>query len=692
MGRKQQLKRVKGAKSSPNVSFNSKINAAITLWKRGETKQEACVGAKVSRATLDRYIKHYDILQSDATVFYADLPNGKPNKMNHIVQIMSKSVAIQKKTLKQMHSVKTYRKVAEGLLKDAQVNQLQALPPFSKRSWKRAYVKSCGTKKMRCSDSFAGRAQAVMDWRNPIGCVCAWNAVLELCGPNGTIKPYNIWSADDVAVTLNPFTQKLQVVNVTPEEHTEMRKRHLTPGAHPGLEKRAPEASNVVCKLFNLVNAEGTRGAITAKLLDSNFRWADDPDRFCAFYCVNRAMELYVACVNKDHPKYDEVEYFAMLFEQVVIPYLLRHRASKHRSKKLSVKIMHSQASASPGSPQDGAQITLEIDGERIVFTMDGHYPGIEAIISRIGALMVQYGIEVVKWAGGCSIVQQPADVSNCHHEVHKAAGSDTFRDDEYGAPTDGMSEFIKFLPELGSTGARLNTLQKFLRHYEWIVDKAWTKHGITEGWRISGMWPMNPGNILSGWSGWKEIPTENAEEIIALCTDINGDAFHEVCRDKFLDDLKAQEIFGHLIEDEEFADYMTDKPPTAAPSNHRVLLLTTKHFDGDVSFMETILAERQAEESRLLAARGEIIDGVQMCVCGLKLPKDVSKHLITGTHERRCRALGIWIEPPHPSPRPSSPSTAPLTPVSLRQNMRESRLDDAVPRAIDFEQEELTD
>jgi hypothetical protein len=68
MGRKQQLKRVKGEKSSPNVSFNSKINAAITLWKKGETKQEACVGAKVSRATLDRYIKHYDILRSDATV------------------------------------------------------------------------------------------------------------------------------------------------------------------------------------------------------------------------------------------------------------------------------------------------------------------------------------------------------------------------------------------------------------------------------------------------------------------------------------------------------------------------------------------------------------------------------------------------------------------------------------------------
>ena len=32
------------------------------------------------------------------------------------------------------------------------------------------------------------------------------------------------------------------------------------------------------------------------------------------------------------------------------------------------------------------------------------------------------------------------------------------------------------------------------------------------------------PENILSGWSGWKEIPTENAEQIVALC------GFLELC------------------------------------------------------------------------------------------------------------------------------------------------------------------
>jgi hypothetical protein len=62
----------------------------------------------------------------------------------------------------------------------------------------------------------------------------------------------------------------------------------------------------------------------------------------------------------------------------------------------------------------------------------------------------------------------------------------------------------------------------------------------------------------------------------------------------------------------------MSDKLPTAAPSNHRCLLLTTKFFDDDCSFMEKVKAERQveAEENRLLAARGAVVEGVQMCAC----------------------------------------------------------------------------
>ncbi len=100
----------------------------------------------------------------------------------------------------------------------------------------------------------------------------------------------------------------------------------------------------------------------------------------------------------------------------------------------LSVFQMHSQESTSP----DGArstEIVIDINGDRILITADGYYPGIEAIIRKVGAIMTENGIEAFKWAGGCTLTEQPADVAGNHANIHKAAASDTFRDDEDGAP-----------------------------------------------------------------------------------------------------------------------------------------------------------------------------------------------------------------------------------------------------------------
>ena len=75
------------------------------------------------------------------------------------------------------------------LLKADQVNQLQELPPLSRSSWDRAYKKSCGSKKIRCTDAYAGRAQAVLDWRNAVGCAATWFACLNM---KGQVKACNI--------------------------------------------------------------------------------------------------------------------------------------------------------------------------------------------------------------------------------------------------------------------------------------------------------------------------------------------------------------------------------------------------------------------------------------------------------------------------------------------------------------------
>jgi len=275
---------------------------------------------------------------------------------------------------------------------------------------------------------------------------------------------------------------------------------------------------------------------------------------------------------------------------------------------------------------------------------------------------MMERGIEVFKWAGGCTLVQQPTDCADTHKNVHKQAQSDAVTYDEDGAPTKQMEGFIDFFQNLGPKGARLTTHTKFLRHFEWLVSSCWLKRTITEGFRLPGIWPYDAAKILSGWAGWKYVPTAQAEEIVHLCTDVEGDAFHEVVAHKLLDDLTSETIFGPLIENDDLAAFKKDKGWDATPSNQRCVMITSKLFDDGCTFLQSQMAQRRALEARLLAARGEIIAGIQLCICGSKLPKDVEKHLTTKLHETGCRKKGIWPAPADAAAAPEE--AAPQTPA----------------------------
>jgi hypothetical protein len=657
MGKKQRLTTKKGKKVSPNVSVKTRVNAALADFKKGKqgnTKESISRRHGVAVSRLNRYIKHYKIQKGDAsTACYELLSRGRPNKVKNIVTIMDKPVKIAKASIKSRHTQKMFTKEAKKLLQQSQIKALAPVPNYSKSTWTRAYISSYGAEKIKCSESYS-------------------------------------WSFDDVAVTVNPSTQKLQIVRITKEERARLNKWHLTPGAMPDPD-RETEASNVVYKMFNSVNAAGFRGPLITKMLDHDFKWDGNEDQWMAIYRINNEMALYVACVNRNHPKYCEIEYFENIFIKVIIPFVKEYRDLHSTRGKPAVVQMHSQESMSPDGVRS-TEIVFDVNGDRILITADGYYPGIEAIIRKVGAIMNENGIEAFKWAGGCSLVEQPADVADSHANIHKAAASDTFRDDEDGAPTDRVRDFIDFLPKLGSKGARLHTHQKFLRHLEWMVDKAWTKRGITEGWRISGMWPYDASRILHGWGGWEHIETEVAGKIIALCTDLDGEAFHSIARHKYLQDEKAQEIFGHLIEDEDFKSFMSDKISTTAPTNMRSLMLTTKAFDDDCSYMQRLWELRSAAAARLLAARGEVLNGVQMCICGAKLPKCVGSHLNTQAHKTNVRKKGIEDVPDEPvlAAGEGGRGVVPLSLPAASRHVPRSR--DAHPSrlSLQFEEEEM--
>lgn len=672
MGKKAKLHQKKGKKKSPDWSSRQAINQAINLYKRRQPKVICCEQSGVSRPTLDRYIKHHNILPGDKTaVLYDELPKGRESIVSKIVGLMRSPVRISKKSIKQQFCGRGYQVKATEVLAEAQLNPLQTIQKISKKTFNRAWIISCGEKRLRVSASFSDRAIALCDYRNPLSCAVTWNVCLNV----GKVSPCNIWSCDDVAAVLNPMTQRLQVIRMTKDEHEELKSKHLTAGA--AKDDRPSEAMNVVAKLFNCVNAEGFRGPIVAKLLDHDFKWKDT-DSWMKIYPANKSMHLYVACVNKSHPLYDDVIYYQQMFDLVIVPFLIEHRRMKFVSAKF--------AQSSLSSPMAGFEVELEDEnGERIIITMDGAYPGIESILRSVGMAMLLQGIEAFKWAGGCSLVQQPADVATTHKDVHRNAASDAVTYDENGAPTVEMQTFITFFKTLGPKGARLNTHEKFLRHFEWLVDSSWQKRNITEGWRISGIWPYDAAKILSGWSGWKYLPGENAAEIVRLCTDMEEDAASEVLKHKRLDDLTCESIFAHLIEDDDLEQFKRDKDWRVTPMNDRCLMLTTRAFDNQCTYLQGVLDNRRAAESRLFAARGAVIDGIQYCICGNKLPKDVAKHLTTKLHETGCRRKGAWQEVQESAvsddavldtsafvtPPPVAPQSSPAASPELSESMR---------------------
>jgi hypothetical protein len=170
-------------------------------------------------------------------------------------------------------------------------------------------------------------------------------------------------------------------------------------------------------------------------------------------------------------------------------------------------------------------------------------------------------------------------------------------------------------------------------------------------------------------------------------CTDLEGEAFRSIAQHKYLQDTKAQEIFGHLIEDEDFKQFMSDKESNTCPTNMRSLMITTKAFDEDCSYMQRLWDLRSAAAARLLLARGEVVNDVQMCICGAKLPKNVLGHLNTQAHKTNVRKKGIEDVPEEPVLAAGDVGVVPqLLLVSASRHV--PRSSDAHPSRLQFEEE----
>ena len=112
--------------------------------------------------------------------------------------------------------------------------------------------------------------------------------------------------------------------------------------------------------------------------------------------------------------------------------------------------------------------------------------------------------IEAIKFAAAASKTQQPNDVSVCFRSLKSAAESGSKEEPAwYTRLLDGI-----LLP-LGSTSRR--TYKKFLGALPEYLAKAFNVGNIKEGWRLSGLYPLDFGRIMTRCGSWGKLHPEQS-------------------------------------------------------------------------------------------------------------------------------------------------------------------------------------
>ena len=107
------------------------------------------------------------------------------------------------------------------------------------------------------------------------------------------------------------------------------------------------------------------------------------------------------------------------------------------------------------------------------------------------------------------------------------------------------LKEFDTIMKNEGMDSGSIQSYWKALCLLETCLSKTCTIPMIKEGYRISGLYPIDNSAILSGWSGWSLMTKEKAEEVISLLptlseiVKINGrltDGEIEACMSHWID------------------------------------------------------------------------------------------------------------------------------------------------------------
>jgi hypothetical protein len=353
------------------------------------------------------------------------------------------------------------------------------------------------------------RAAGIEDYRNSIGCGATFTALQKM-----GISPALLFNVDEVGIYLDERTKKVRILRFPAGMVEAAKERKLSPAEIR--RKTQPRMIYLEC----MTSAEGALVAVVVRLVENKMK-ADK------LILQEAESNVYVAFVNSS---YDKAKYHATIMCRVWLPKIRQcQRQETVRCRKDSSLVLPEFDSPQYGSAEHEPDFTVR-EGEtvmRALLTFDGAYEHIEAIMKGTMAEYCRlHNIGLFKWAAGCSLVQQPNDVSKCHKILHAYFRKSSFRFFEEKSDgvrlRSGYANAMRVLQEHKATTKSKQTFKRFFVHLPQCLAVSFTPDAISKGYEVCGIYPFDVSKIMNGWnpggknpkSSWQMLSSAEQEYV----------------------------------------------------------------------------------------------------------------------------------------------------------------------------------
>ena len=162
---------------------------------------------------------------------------------------------------------------------------------------------------------------------------------------------------------------------------------------------------------------------------------------------------------------------------------------SASSSTSSSSGISSSSSTSNSSSSSNSSSTSSSPPTRKIVYTMDGDYPGIQMVMDVFTvAVSITIGLMFLKWCAACSLLFQPNDLQICFMSIRRYLASKQYEDDKKKKLPEPI--WLKHA-EIFLTGSKLDksSVDTYINSFPllWLaMQKTYTSKNIMEGWQIA--------------------------------------------------------------------------------------------------------------------------------------------------------------------------------------------------------------